>query len=195
MSKEIRTLATGLEVRKQDDAQEMIVEGYALRFNTWSEDLGRFIETITPDALKNTKLEDVRLLKDHNWQDVLARQSAGNLELSVDEVGLRFKAKLPNTTLGRDLYEQIKVGNVNQCSFEFNLDVDGDEMRFDAKENIYKRTIKAIKQIREISIVSLPAYKSTDVSIALRSLEVLDAEKRQLELTALELELFKLKHK
>lgn len=195
MSKEIRTLATGLEVRKQDDAQEMIVEGYALRFNTWSEDLGRFIETITPEALKNTKLEDVRLLKDHNWQDVLARQSAGNLELSVDEVGLRFKAKLPNTTLGRDLYEQIKVGNVNNCSFEFNLDADGDEMRFDAKENIYKRTIKAIKQIREISIVSLPAYKSTDVSIALRSLEVLDAEKRQLELTALELELFKLKHK
>lgn len=188
MSKEIRTLGTGLEVRKLEDVNEMIVEGYALRFNTWSEDLGRFIETITPEALKNTELDDVRLLFNHDWSNVLGRQSAETLELEIDEIGLRFKAKLPNTTLGRDVYEQIKANNINQCSFEFTLDENGEEMRYDSKDSIYKRTIKAIKRIREISIVSLPAYKSSDVSIALRSLEQ-TKQKRQLDLIKVELDL------
>ncbi|TDM04060.1 HK97 family phage prohead protease [Macrococcus carouselicus] len=193
MSKEIRTLGTGLEVRKLEDVNEMIVEGYALRFNTWSEDLGRFIETITPEALKNTELDDVRLLFNHDWSNVLGRQSAQTLDLEVDEVGLRFKAKLPNTTLGRDVYEQIKANNINQCSFEFTLAENGEEMRYDSKDSIYKRTIKAIKRIREISIVSLPAYKSSDVSIALRSLEE-TKQKRQLDLVQVELDLLNLKN-
>ncbi|WP_233681469.1 HK97 family phage prohead protease [Macrococcoides caseolyticum] len=194
MSNEVRTLEAGIEVCKQEDAQEMIVEGYALKFNTWSENLGGFIETISPDALKNTKLEDVRLLFNHDWSNVLARQTADNLELSIDEVGLRFKAKLPNTTLGRDLYEQIRANNINQCSFEFTLEKDGEDIKYDSKESIYKRTVKAIKRIREISIVSLPAYKTSDVSIALRSIEQLE-KRNQLDLVQAELDLFLFKNK
>lgn len=193
MSKEVRTLEAGIEVRKlEDDSNEMIVEGYALRFNTWSENLGNFIETITPEALKNTELKDVRLLFNHDWSNVLGRQSAKTLELEVDEVGLRFKAKLPNTTLGKDLYEQIRTNNINQCSFEFTLDKDGEDVKYDSKESIYKRTVKAIKRIREISIVSLPAYESSDVAIALRSIEQLE-KRNKLDLVQAELDLFKLK--
>ncbi|WP_414043076.1 HK97 family phage prohead protease [Macrococcus sp. EM39E] len=194
MSKEVRTLEAEIEVRKlEDDSSEMIVEGYALRFNTWSENLGNFIETITPEALKNTELNNLRLLFNHNWDNVLGRQSAETLDIEVDEVGLRFKAKLPNTTLGRDLYEQIRVGNINQCSFEFTLDKDGEDVKYDTKESIYKRTVKAIKRIREISIVSLPAYESSDVAIALRSIEQLE-KRNQLDLVQVELDLFKLKN-
>lgn len=189
MNNEMRAIGTDIKATDND----MIVEGYALRFNTWSEDLGKFIETITPEALKNTELDDVRLLFNHDWANVLGRQSAKTLELEVDEVGLRFKAKLPNTQVGRDVYEQIKLGNINQCSFEFTLDTNGDEMKYDAKDSIYKRTIKAIKRIRELSIVSLPAYKETDVSVALRSIE--QAEKEyQVKQRKQELELFKFKN-
>lgn len=190
MTKEVRTLEAGIEVRKlEDDSNEMIVEGYALRFNTWSENLGNFIETITPEALKNTELKDVRLLFNHDWSNVLGRQSAKTLELEVDDVGLHFKAKLPNTTLGKDLYEQIRTNNINQCSFEFTLDKDGEDVKYDSKESIYKRTVKAIKRIREISIVSLPAYESSDVAIALRSIEQLE-KRNKLDLVQAELDLF-----
>lgn len=194
MTKEVRTLEVGIEVRKlEDDSNEMIVEGYALRFNTWSENLGNFIETITPEALKNTELKDVRLLFNHDWSNVLGRQSAKTLELEVDEVGLRFKAILPNTTLGKDLYEQIRTNNINQCSFEFTLDENGEDVKYDSTESIYKRTVKAIKRIREISIVSLPAYESSDVAIALRSIEQLE-NRNKLDLVQAELDLFKLKN-
>ncbi|MCH4984214.1 HK97 family phage prohead protease [Macrococcoides goetzii] len=194
MSKEVRTLEAGIEVRKlEDNNNEMVVEGYALRFNTWSENLGNFIETITPEALKNTELKDVRLLFNHDWSNVLGRQSAKTLELEVDDVGLRFKAKLPNTTLGKDLYEQIRTNNINQCSFEFTLDDNGEDVKYDSKESIYKRTVKAIKRIREISIVSLPAYESSDVAIALRSIEQLE-KRNKLDLVQAELDLFLFKN-
>ena len=38
----------------------MVIEGYALKFDTWSENLGGFKETISRRALENTDLSDVR---------------------------------------------------------------------------------------------------------------------------------------
>ena len=41
---------------KATDDEKMIVEGYALRFDTLSNDLGGFVETISPQALKKADL-------------------------------------------------------------------------------------------------------------------------------------------
>src|SRR5699024_5623556 len=102
------------------------VEGYALRFNTLSNDLGGFVETISPQALKDADLSDVRCLIDHDSSKVLGRTTSDTLELNVDEEGLYFRTQLPNTTYAKDLYENIRLGNINQCSFGFILDEDGD---------------------------------------------------------------------
>ncbi|TYK80582.1 HK97 family phage prohead protease, partial [Streptococcus pyogenes] len=45
MSKETR-VGNIIEVRSNDD-NEMVIEGYALKFDTWSEKLGGFKETIS----------------------------------------------------------------------------------------------------------------------------------------------------
>lgn len=188
MTQEIRTLVNkiGAETTENDG---MMVEGYALRFNTWSEDLGGFKETISPDALKGLNFDDVRLLYNHDWGHVLARQSAGNLDLSIDDVGLRFKAILPETVMAKDVYQQIRSGNINQCSFMFTAAADGINMVYDKVERIYKRTINTISKLPEISIVSLPAYKTSDVSIAAKR-SVIEAEKqRKLQLLKLEIEI------
>ncbi|WP_206166060.1 HK97 family phage prohead protease, partial [Mammaliicoccus sciuri] len=58
------------------DDEKMIVEGYALRFNTESHLLGEFVETISPKALENADLSDVRCLIDHNSSYVLGRTKA-----------------------------------------------------------------------------------------------------------------------
>ena len=44
-------------------------------------------------------------------------------------------------------------------------------MRFDEQENIYKRTLTAIRKLTDVSVVTYPAYKDTDVKPALRSIE------------------------
>ncbi|HCW9411799.1 TPA: HK97 family phage prohead protease, partial [Staphylococcus aureus] len=89
---------------------------------------------------------------------------------------------LPNTTFARDLYENMRVGNINHCSFGFMLDDKGDEVRFDEQENIYKRTLTAIRELTDVSVVTYPAYKDTDVKPALRSIETVKKEQRKKEL-------------
>ncbi|WP_204200865.1 HK97 family phage prohead protease [Mammaliicoccus sciuri] len=152
------------------DDEKMIVEGYALRFNTESHLLGEFVETISPKALENADLSDVRCLIDHNSSYVLGRTKAETLSLNVDDEGLYFRCQLPNTTYACDLYENIKLGNVNQCSFGFTVDEGGDvfEKRSDG---LFKRTVNKIKSLFDVSVVTYPAYEDTDVAPALRSIE------------------------
>lgn len=170
MNKEVRSMAENIEFRDSDSGDQYI-EGYALKFDTWSEDLGGFRESIHKDALKNTDTSDVRALFNHNADHIIARSAAGSLELDVDDIGLKFRAKIPNTSYGRDLLENLRNGNVNQCSFGFCLAENGDEFTYDKEERSYKRILRNIKEIVDVSVVTYPAYRDTDVTPALRSLE------------------------
>lgn len=192
------------------DDEKMVVEGYALRFNKPSNDLGGFIEEISPQALKDADLSDVRMLIDHNSSYVLGRTTSETLELNVDEEGLRFRCELPNTTYAKDLYENIRLGNINQCSFGFILNEDGDS--FERRDDgLFKRTLNSIRSLFDVSIVTYPAYSDTDVAVAQRSIETIKQEEldkvkaeeermqeeqrkqNELEMMRLQLELLKLK--
>lgn len=200
-NKEIRAMET---IKAVDD-EKMIVEGYALRFNTLSNDLGGFVETISPEALKEADLSDVRCLIDHDSSKVLGRTTSETLELKIDEEGLYFRTQLPNTTYAKDLYENIRLGNINQCSFGFILDEDGDE--FEKREDgLFKRTLRKIKSLFDVSIVTYPAYNDTQVAPALRSIEQIKEQeladikakqqeevRKQTELLKMQLDLLKLK--
>lgn len=180
MNKEVRSMVENVEFRDKDNGDRFI-EGYALKFNKSSQDLGGFKETITKEALDKTDLSDVRALFNHNADHVLARSSAGTLQLDVDDVGLKFRAKIPNTTYGNDLSENLRNGNVNQCSFGFCLDENGDDFTYDDKEGIFKRTLRSIKEIVDVSVVTYPAYLDTNAAPALRSLNAIKEEQRQKE--------------
>jgi len=166
------------------DDENMIIEGYALRFNTESNPLGinqKFVETIDSNSLENADLSDVRCLIDHNSSYVLGRTTAKTLNLKVDDEGLHFRCQLPNTTYAKDLYENVKLGNINQCSFGFSVDKDGDSFE-KRNDGLFKRTIKKIKSLQDVSVVTYPAYKDTDVAPALRSIEMIqEDEEKQIE--------------
>lgn len=174
-----------LEVRSTEeikavDNEKMIVEGYALRFNTLSNDLGGFVETISPQALKDADLSDVRCLIDHDSSKVLGRTTSETLKLQVDDKGLYFRCQLPDTSYSRDLYENIRLGNINQCSFGFILDEDGDTIER-REDGLFKRTLNKIRSLFDVSVVTYPAYNDTDVAPALRSIEAIkDKEKAEL---------------
>lgn len=171
---EIRALQT---LEKSDDN---VVEGYALKFNKESRDLGGFVETISPDALEGVDLTDVRCFLDHDSSKLLGRTSSGTLELNVDDIGLHFRCTLPNTSTGRDAMELVKRGDLNQCSFGFTVA----NHKWTKDDGIMKRSINKIKSLLEISLVSIPAYDDTDVRVATRSLEeaVNELEKEKLEI-------------
>lgn len=181
------------------DDEEMKIQGYALRFNEESNLLGEFVEVISPEALEEADMSDVRMLINHDQNYVIGRTTAGTLDLEVTEEGLYFRCTLPPTSYARDIYENIKLGNVSQCSFGMVVGSDGDS--FERRDDgIFKRTINKIQSIFDCSVVSFPAYNSSSVEPALRSIEHIKQEEtnkieeqRSLELAKVQLELLKLK--
>lgn len=176
--KEIRTLSEPIKVELRDndenenDSRQYVV-GYALRFNSESEDLGGFIEKIEPTALTNTDLSDVRALINHDPSQVLGRTTSGTLKLSVDELGLRYEIDMPDTSYANDIMKSMTRGDINESSFGFIIDYEneGDSWEYDEKRDIYLRSIKSFKKLTDISIVTYPAYKATESVVASRSLE------------------------
>lgn len=138
------------------------LSGYAIVWNTPSKDLGGFKEVVSPDALKGVDLSNVLMLNDHDYTQVLASVKAGTLKLTPDDKGLYFEATLPDTTTANDVFANVKAGNLDSCSFSFDVDDGSDKWEKDDQGNI-TRTINQIKDLFDVSVVAVPAYDSTNV--------------------------------
>lgn len=139
------------------------LSGYAIVWNTPSKDLGGFKEIVSPDALKGVDLSNVLMLNDHDYTKVLASVKAGTLKLTPDDKGLHFEATLPDTTTANDVFANVQAGNLDSCSFSFDVDDGADKWDRDDQGNI-TRTINQIKDLFDVSVVAVPAYDSTNVN-------------------------------
>ncbi|AIC95447.1 HK97 family phage prohead protease [Shouchella lehensis] len=182
-NQELRHLTTKIEVRslEGDENNGDVVEGYALKFEKWSERLYYFKEIISRNALEGADMSNVVACFNHKQDYPLARSTVegdtGKLELSVDNIGLRFKFKPTATSYAKDLVENIRSGVVNQCSFVFTMDhsdESADEWRYNEEDDIYERRINKFASIRDISIVTTPAYSDTEAVVGARSKEKVD---------------------
>lgn len=144
------------------------VEGYALKFNSESVDMG-FKEVILPTAidLDTIKKSDVFALIDHDKnKGVLARSryGEGTLNLEVREDGLFYSFEAPNTNFGDELLSYLRRGEITQSSFGFVVDTNGgDEWERRADGTLF-RTIKKIYVLTDVSPVFQPAYEATTVT-------------------------------
>jgi uncharacterized protein len=155
-----------VEIRAANDGRKTI-EGYAAVFNSLSGDLGGFREQIAPGAFTRALAEkpDVLCLLNHDASQMLGRTASGTCEIEQDDTGLRFRCDMPDTTLGRDLYEQIKRGDISQCSFSFTCDDDEwDEMDDEQGRSFVRRTVVGVRKLFDVSPVAMPAYPATSVS-------------------------------
>lgn len=165
--KHIRSLATNLQTRS-DDETEKVIEGYFVVFNSETELFPGAFEEIAPEAFNNTLSNDIRALINHDTNLVLGRTKAGTLELEVDEKGLFGRIKInENDTDAMNLYERVKRGDVDQCSFGFNILKEDVEYRDDGT---IKWTIREV-DLHEVSVVTFPAYQETSVQARMREKE------------------------
>lgn len=144
------------------------VEGYAVVFNSQSEDLG-FYETINPSAITEEVLmrSDVFCLFNHDQDKVLARSKngTGSLQLQLDERGLKYTFTAPQTDLGNELLEYLRRGDIDSSSFAFTVSTDeGSEVWTTGTDGRQYREILKIDELHDVSPVWNPAYSSTSVS-------------------------------
>lgn len=148
--------------------EEKTVEGYATTFNepyvlyNFTNEDGKNVtvyEQVDREAFNDTDMSDVIFQYDHEGR-VFARLSNGTLELTPDDHGLKVRANLGGTEIGRNLYEEIKGGYTNKMSFGFTV----------AEDNIteygadYIRTIKRVGKLYDVSAVSYPQNNYTEIS-------------------------------
>ena len=162
---EIRNNGIVIE-RSYDDSRH--VEGYAVVFESQSEDLG-FFETIDRGAITQELVDnsDVFALLNHDDDKVLARSKngVGSLKLTVDERGLKYEFDAAETQLGNDLLEYLKRGEINTSSFAFALDYNDPEAEtWTRKNGANYRTIHKIAYLHDVSPVWNAAYSATSVS-------------------------------
>jgi hypothetical protein len=145
------------------DGQEMIVEGRAVVYESptvlFEIDGRKYYEVIARGALDGADLRDVPFKYNHSDSVmVMARTRNKTLELIPDDQGLLVRARLANTTTGRDLYELIKRGDVDKMSFAFTIDKD------EYDRDTRTRRILRFKRIWDVSAVDTPAYDQTYIS-------------------------------
>ena len=96
------------------------------------------------------KANGIPLLYEHNWDKKLASTFNGSLSLIEDNIGLRFDAVIDD----ENVYEEIKAGIINSCSFGFRALQEKIEP---INSKFEKRFVNAI-ELLEVSIVKNPAY-------------------------------------
>ena len=161
MKRENRFLpATELRV-SQSDKGDKVIAGYAVVYNSLSEDMG-FREQIAPGAFTKflATQPDIRCLFNHDDNKILGRTASGTLTLSDDAHGLAFRCVLPNTQYANDLSVSIERGDVSQCSFGMVVK----DAQWSNGPNYKLRTIKEAT-IFDVSPVAIPAYTATSVSM------------------------------
>lgn len=161
--KEIRigTAPQKFEVRKNADGSRSI-GGYAATFNDLSQDLSGFKEKIAPGVFKQSLKDnpDVLCLYGHDDNQILGRGSSGTLEISEDSKGLKFTCKLPDTSTARDLIALMERDDIRSMSFGFYcIEDDWNEVNGQAIRTLIQVVLF------EISVVGMPAYESSSVSL------------------------------
>ena len=168
-------LKTDFKVREQE--KERYIEGYFIRFNEETELWPGVYEEVAPEAVANSlKNNDIRCLFNHDTNIVLGRTGNGTLELKADEKGVYGRVKInQNDKQAMDILARIERGDINACSFGFNIIKEDIENREDGTVKFVLREI----DLKEVSPVTFPAYPTTSISARKKDYE---HKQKQLEL-------------
>lgn len=169
---ERRAYADGVEVRAADNGTATL-RGYAARFNS-AYNMGWFTEEVHRDAFKNADMTDVRVLFNHDPNQILGRTKAGTARVGVDEAGLWYEVDLPASA--SSVREAVQRGDIDQSSWGFMLrytaESNGD--RWEKRDGKEHRILTDVAMVFDASPVTFPA--NPDTSVAKRSLEAYTTE-------------------
>lgn len=172
--RQLRTVGTKFETR--EDGENLSIEGYFAVFNSNYEIAPGMSESIAPGAFSKTLSGDIRALINHDTTLVLGRTKANTLQLREDNHGLWGHIDInPNDSDAMNLYERVKRGDVDQCSFGFDILSEETDFRDDGSVHW---TIKEV-ELYEVSPCTFPAYEETNINARAKEREDLLKRKNE----------------
>jgi HK97 family phage prohead protease len=184
---ERRAFLGTIEARMQE-GQELPVEvrGVAAVINQ-ATDLGFAEEVISEGAFNEVLSDDVRVLGNHDPNQVLGRTASGTAKVYLTEsgeLGYSFTPDYENPT-HVSWVRSIMRGDITQSSFAFTVPKGGSEWRSSEKYGVNgMRVINKIERLYDVSPVTYPAYEGTavsarDLQAAKDERELIDSEKSE----------------
>jgi len=145
------------------DVKGDTLSGHAAVFGQVAPIRGGY-EAIAPTAFDEVlaRGDDVVALRDHDPGLLLGRTSAGTLRLHKDADGLAFEVDLPDTSYAQDVRELVRRGDLRGASFGF---LPGKDELGHAPDGKQLRTHTSISRLLDVSVVAIPAYDGTDVTL------------------------------
>ena len=140
------------EFKTREDSGALKIEGYFAVFDSIYEIAPGLSESIAPGAFDKTLSGDIRALINHDTTLVLGRTNAHGLWGSNDIN--------PKDSDAMNLYNRVQRGDVDQCSFGF--DIVSEETDFREDGSIHW-TIKEVV-LYEVSPCTFPAYEETNIA-------------------------------
>lgn len=158
----IRSTSFTAREETRDNGSDLIIEGYFAVFGALYELWPGATESIQKGAFAGVVGSDVRALTNHDTTLVLGRTRAGTLTLYEDDHGLFGRIVVnPEDTDAMSLYARVKRGDVDQCSFGFEIAEEKVDFRDDGSVHW---TIIRVEPLYEVSVCTFPAYETTNVS-------------------------------
>lgn len=162
------------EYRAAEENGELYIEGYFAVFNSVYEIEPGLTESISPGAFSKALGGDIRALTNHDTTLVLGRTKARTLELREDGHGLWGRVCINREDSdAMNLYHRVQRGDVNQCSFGFEISKETTELRDDGSVHF---TMEEISPLYEVTVATFPAYEST--AVAARSAQAEQIKRR-----------------
>lgn len=171
--RQIRSIHSKFETRQEEDGKKFI-SGYFAVFNSNYQIWDEATESIDPHAFDETLGNDVRALIDHQTHLVLGRNKAGTLTLRIDSRGLWGDVEINEDDQdAMNLYARVQRGDVDQCSFGFDIQ----EEKFEEREDgsVHWTILKVY--LYEVSVCTFPAYEDTSVSARKNDLKSIEQRK------------------
>lgn len=186
-----RTRIVHEEVRHYVDGDVGRLEGYAVKFNRYSQTLWGFVEQIAPGAAATSINEKANSTKNdirgtYNHRQILARQATESLKVFEDGEGIKYEIDLNlNIASHRDVMEMVKTKLVTGSSFGFRVI----EETWSETEAEFPLVTVNEMELFDVGPVDFPAYLDSEATtrdlVRLRSF--LEAHGHGPELASLEL--------
>ena len=164
------------EFRAGEAEGKRFIEGYFSVFGDIYELWQGATESVDSHAFDETINGDIRALIDHETRLVIGRTKAGTLTLRIDSRGLWGRIEINENDIdAMNLWHRVQRGDVDQCSFGFNIT--GEEMDVREDGSVHWTITKV--DLFEVSCVTFPAYENT--SIQARKEQLQTVRNRQAE--------------
>ena len=173
--RQVRCVAQPFQTR--DAGDDLYIEGYFAVFDSEYPLWEGASEIVAPGAFTSSLGGDIRALINHDSSLVLGRTKAGTLTLRQDERGLWGSIKINRDDVdAMNLYARVQRGDVDQCSFGFDIKR---ETFVDLGDGKCRWEIEEVDPLYEVSVCTFPAY--TETSVSARKQDLAEIEKRRAE--------------